>query len=222
MGTTPLSHDLSAAERGWVVEHDERRSFVWPYLAISVFCSVFVSLFWLLVLVAVHLGIEVERAKRLRLRPTLGWALWEIKLDLGLLLLALSMAVYMDVAFGILGLGASARAGAAVARAGARANVLRRVVRGVLLVLDDIVRVVGAIVAARGIQEAPAPSLSGPPWRETWTWGDRIAIALLVAVGLLLAASPWLSGHDLPAILRLVLSELHPWPANLEGAGTSY
>lgn len=213
MGTTPLSHDAPAAGRGWVVEHDERRSFVLPYLALSVVCSVFVSLFWLLVLVGIHLAIELERAKRLQVRPALGWALWEIKLDLGLLLLALSMAVYMDVAFGVLGLGASARAGSAVARVGARANLLRRAVRGVLLVLDDLVRVVGAVVAARGIQQGPAPGAGErPPWRGSWSWGDRIAVTLLGAVCLLLASSPWLSGHDLGTILQLGLAELHPWP----------
>src|SRR5690606_29910624 len=136
-----------------------------------------------------HLNIELERARRLGAEPPLGRALWEIKLDLGLLLLALTMAVYMEVAFGILGLGASARAGAAAARVGARANLLRRVFRGLLLVLDDLVRVLGVIVAARGIRREESVPATTPPWRGRWSWGDRIALSLVAASLLLLLLS---------------------------------
>lgn len=214
MGTLPVPQRLAPESGGWIVEHDERRSFVLPYLLLSVAFSLFVSLFWLVVLVGIHLGLELARARRLQLEPALPRALWEIKLDLGLLLLALSMAIYMDVAFGILGLGASARAGAAVARVGGRANLIRRAVRALFLVLDDIVRVLGVVVAARGVRESgrPATPDTSPPWLGEWGWGDRIALGLLAAVLLLLGLSPWLSGHALPEILGIVAAELHPFP----------
>lgn len=214
MGTAPTLRAEAETTGGWIVEHDDRRSFILPYLFLSVTFSLFVSLFWLFVLVAIHLSFEVARARRLRLEPTLPRALWEIKLDLGLLGLALSMAVYMDVAFGILGLGAGARAGAAAARVGARADLLRRAIRAVLLVLDDIVRVVGVVVATKGIRDAdvttPDPSL--PPWKAKWGLGDWLSLGLLGAVTLLLALSPWLSGHAPGEILGIVFAELHPFP----------
>lgn len=216
METASVPEPRQAQAGGWIVEHDDRRSFVLPYLALSVGCSLFVSLFWLLVLVGIHLTIELARARRFHLEPRLGRALWEIKLDLALLLLALSMAVYMDVAFGVLGLGASARAGGAAARAGARSSALRRALRAAFLVLDDIVRVLGIAVAAKGIgkgaqSHADVPPTT-PPWRSRWSWGDRIAIALGAGVALLLILSPWLSGHDLEGILGILLAELHPFP----------
>lgn len=214
METVSVQEGLEPESGGWIVEHDERRSFVLPYLLLSVAFSLFVSLFWLLVLVGIHLGLELARARRLGLGPVLPRALWEIKLDLGLLLLAITMAIYMDVAFGILGLGASARAGAAAATVGGRANLIRRAVRAFFLVLDDLVRILGVVVAARGVRESQRPATpdTTPPWRGGWGWGDRIALALLTAVGLLLAFSPWLSGHAAGEILGIVASELRPFP----------
>lgn len=214
MGTVPLPQELPTEGGGWVVEHDERRSFLLPYLLLSVGFSLFVSLFWLVVLVGIHLGLELARARRLGLEPPLPRALWEVKLDIGLLLLALSMAIYMDLAFGILGLGASSRAGGAALRLGARSHLLRRVVRAFFLVLDDIVRVLGVVVAARGIRDTQAPVAPEalPPWRGRWSWGDRIALSLLATVSLLLALSPWFSGHGLGEILAIIWAEFHPWP----------
>src|SRR5690606_1237101 len=69
METVSVQEGLEPESGGWIVEHDERRSFVLPYLLLSVAFSLFVSLFWLLVLVGIHLGLELARARRLGLGP---------------------------------------------------------------------------------------------------------------------------------------------------------
>ncbi|WP_157370623.1 hypothetical protein [Vulgatibacter incomptus] len=177
------------------------------------------SLFWLLVLVGVHFALELLRQRRLQARNPIRTALWEIKLDGALLLLSLTLAIYMDVVVGILGLRVAARAGSTVARASARFEFLRRSIRTVLLMLDDLVRIAGFIVAAAGIRrgERDVPDETSPHFDDPrpsggWTWGDRFAVGLAMVSGALLISSPWLAGHGMEGIWAIALRELHPFP----------
>ncbi|TVQ95867.1 MAG: hypothetical protein EA398_16900 [Deltaproteobacteria bacterium] len=118
-------------------EHDHRWSFLGPYLVLSVVLSVFVSLFWLLALIGMHAALEWTRQRRLHPNPrwVAGRILWELKLDLALLLFALVIVVYTDVVLGLLGLGAAARAGTAGA---ARIVAWQRGIRGFLMTVDEM------------------------------------------------------------------------------------
>ncbi len=230
-----------ASFRDWVREHDERWSFVVLYLGLAVGLSVFVSLFWLLVVAGLHFALECGRQAHYR-GSTLeigAHALWEIKLDVGLVLLALTLVLYIDVVLGLLGLQSAARA-AAVTRAGARigtrAAAWERNIRTFLLTVDEMARVAYAaflfrkggpgVARARADADAvdpdmaPAPAPSPPVptasegWRGTWGLGDRIGVLLVASGVVLLVAAPFLTVHDWGTAVVTILAELRPFPSS--------
>jgi hypothetical protein len=149
-----LSFARPSGLREWVRDHDERWSFVVLYLGLAVGLSVFVSLFWLLVVGALHFALECGRQAHFREGrvQVLGHALWEVKLDIGLVLLALTLVLYIDVVLGLLGVQSVARA-AAVTRAGARigtrAASWERTLRTFLITVDEMARIAYAAVTIR-------------------------------------------------------------------------
>jgi signal transduction histidine kinase len=149
-----LSFARPSGLRDWVRDHDERWSFVVLYLGLAVGLSVFVSLFWLLVVGALHFALECGRQAHFRegRLEVLGHALWEVKLDIGLVMLALTLVLYIDVVLGLLGLQSAARA-AAVTRAGARlgtrAAAWERTIRTFLITVDEMARIAYAAVTIR-------------------------------------------------------------------------
>ena len=140
--------------REWVREHDEKWLFVVLYLGLAVGLSVLVSLFWLVVVGVLHFILELFRQAHYRdgARSVTLHALWEVKLDIALILLALMLVLYIEVVLGLLGIQSAARA-AAVSRAGARvgtrAAAWERNLRTFLLTVDEMVRVVYAGVMLR-------------------------------------------------------------------------
>jgi hypothetical protein len=161
--------------RQWIRDHDESWIFVAIYLGLAVGLSVFVSLFWLVVVAGLHLLLELLRQSHYRdgSRDVFLHALWEVKLDVGLVLLALMLVLYIDIVLGLLGLQSAARA-AAVTRAGARigtrAAAWERNLRTFLLTVDEMVRIAHAGVMLRrkrgsgGTEAGPStePSATGP------------------------------------------------------------
>jgi hypothetical protein len=228
--------EAKAGLRGFVHQHDQRWLFVLAYLGLAVVLSMAVSLFWLVVVAGVHFLLECGRQAMLGRggpRPVVSHALWEVKLDAGLVLLALVLALYMDVVFGILGLQSAARVGA-VARAGvrlgSRAAAWERNLRTFLLTVDEMARVVyGVVMVRRGAREAgdpvPAPVEAAatitkarapdpnlPPWRARWGVGDRIAIGVLGLGVFMIIAAPLLTPHDVSASVELLREQLRPFP----------
>jgi len=209
----------------WMVEHDERWLFVILYISLAVVLSVWISLFWLVVVVCGHLALEIVRQRAMH-GPGKRMALevaWELKLDLGLILFALALALYMEVILGVLGLQSAARTAAAVksgTRAGGRAVAWERVIRGVLLSLDDVAQ--GARSFGRrkddngengeyAVETAPEPPHS---WAGPWGWGDRISLGLGVVCLALMLASPLLTHHTAVTALTTLAAELHPFPGD--------
>jgi hypothetical protein len=130
----------------WILQHDDRWSFIALYVTLAVVLSLWISLFWLVALVAVHYGFECVRQAAAGARGTevVSLAFWEVKLDIALVLFALALSLYMNVVLGVLGLQAAARAGAAAnasLRAGGRVLAWERAIRGVLLSADDAAQV---------------------------------------------------------------------------------
>jgi hypothetical protein len=160
--------------RDWVREHDERWSFVVLYLGLAVGLSVFVSLFWLLVVGGLHFVLECGRQAHYRDGPleVVGHALWEVKLDVGLILLALTLVLYIDVVLGLLGIQSAARAAAvtrAGARIGSRAASWERILRTFLVTVDEMARIAYAAVLMRkgapvaaSAADSTADSTNGP------------------------------------------------------------
>ncbi len=137
--------------RNWIIDHDYKWLFVISYVTLAVVLSIAISLFWLVVVVAVHALLEIIRQYYLQpnMRLVVLQALWEVKLDIALVLFALALSLYMDVVLGVLGIRSVAQLGGGISqgaiRGGARIAAWQRVLRGVLLSLDDLVQVLRAI-----------------------------------------------------------------------------
>lgn len=208
--------DLHPAHQ-WVVEHDDRWLFVALYIGLAVVLSIWISLFWLVVVVGVHFVFELIRQSHQQRGRILAQALWEIKLDIGLVLLALAMALYMEIVLGVLGLQSAARLGAAsrIGTRGVRFAAWERTLRGILLSADDAAQV--ARVFARGRNRRPEAGTTALPeapssWRGRWRVGDGVAVGLALVSLALLLLSPWLTGHTAASAWATLLAELQPFP----------
>lgn len=199
--------------RRWIIEHDESWIFLTLYIGLAVVLSIWISLFWLAVVVTVHGAFEYVRQRHNERHWPLVHArvAWELKLDIALVIFALALAVYMEVIFGLAGLGSAARA----AQAGARFAVWERSIRGVLLTLDDAAQVMRAWL----MQGRPAPAnaaesvAAGEHRRGPWGWSDRISLGFGVLCLTLLFLAPLLTQHDTAGVMSILLQELHPFPA---------
>jgi hypothetical protein len=222
----------------WILDHDNRWSFVGAYLLLAVVLTIALSLFWLVAVVAVHFLFEwmVQRRKHTAKADVLAASLWEIKVDIALVLFALVLALYMDVVLGIAGLSSSARlvhAGAKAARTGSRLLAWERVLRGVLLSLDDLAQLIRAALGRRRKgNNAPEPAdgradleqrgqsamaQAVSDWRGPWGAEGWIAFTLGAACLVLIAATPLLTAHTAQSIVSVLAAELHPFPSGGPG-----
>ena len=209
----------------WIRNHDERVLFVLTYITLAVTLTLFISLFWLVAVVAVHGIFEVIRQSHRFDSPAqyLAEALWEIKLDIALVIFALSLALYMDLILGLLGIQSAARAGAA-AKASGRFLVWERSIRAVALTIDDVFnagRFIKPILRlftrdgdrhddpASQVEEERPKSTS---WIQPYSWGDKLSLGLGAACLLLIVASPLLTHHTPVTAAMTLASELHPYP----------
>ena len=204
--------------RQWIITHDDSWLFVAAYIGLAVALSFFISLFWLVAVVAVHGAFEWIRHGTMDTCPSSPrWTrvLWELKLDIALILFAVALAVYLDVVLGVAGLGGAARLGVqAGSRAGSRASVLARSARGVLMSLDDAA-MVGKAAVRKGdcdCAEEQAPCQQPPPWRARWQTVDKLALFFLGFFILVIIISPALTHNDGTTLLELFAEEFHPFP----------
>ncbi|MBA2245045.1 MAG: hypothetical protein H0W11_08805 [Gemmatimonadetes bacterium] len=224
-----------AAVRAWILSHDDSWLFLGLYIGLAVVLSIWISLFWLVVVVAAHFALELVRQQQLHAGSYDGVvleALWELKLDVALVLFALALTLYMEVVLGLVGLQAASRAGAATqvaTRAAARVGAWERTLRGLLLSADDAAQIARAVAARRrraGGAVSTAPHAPHPlpkqstavrhprwgSWVGEWGTGDSIAMALALACIFLIAAAPWLTSHSYQTALAAMLIELRPMP----------
>jgi hypothetical protein len=135
----------------WVRDHDDRLSFVLLYIGGAIALSVWLNLFWVAMLMLGHFALEIFRGHLLKAERPIFHALWEVKLDIGLLLFALVVALYADHVLALLGLGQAARAGQAARglQAVAKFGIVERALRILVLTMDDIARLVQAVIKFR-------------------------------------------------------------------------
>jgi hypothetical protein len=213
----------------WVAEHDDSWLFTALYVGLALLLSTVISLFWLVVVVAAHGVLEWFSLSHRGVHDRrLGRVVWHLKLDVGLVLVALALGLYFEVLFGVAGLNAAARTGA---QGAARFVAWQRTLRGVLLAADDAALVAKAVVARRsaGSADSPAaatvPAAAAPgtaaaatvaaeplPWTRPWPLGDRVAVALTAAFAALVLLAPALTDHTVVTAWATVVAELHPWP----------
>ena len=197
----------------WLREHDQRMSFTVLYITLALVLSMAISMFWLVAVVAAHGALEYWKLGRTGPRDQrLGRTLWHIRLDIMLVLAALWLGLYIDLLFGIAGLGAAARTGAQVS---ARVVAWQRTLRGVLLSVDEAALAAKAALGRDKVHESPATSPrrhTRPPWQQRWSWGDRITVAAAALFATLIVLTPILTEHDLGEALAILAQDLHPWP----------
>ncbi len=203
--------------RAWIIEHDDSWLFVISYVTAAVVLSIWISLFWLVVVVGVHGVFEWVRQHHRDPRwPGVAQRMaWELKLDVALVLMGLALAVYMEVALGVAGLGPASRLGVQGGARAARAAVWTRMFRGFALSLDDVFQV-GRALGNPGSKEAAEPITAGTrknrPWRH-WGFGDHLAIWLGIAcLALILLAPLLMTDQTYPRVWEILLEEMHPFP----------
>jgi hypothetical protein len=205
--------------RDWIVRHDDSRAFVLLYVVLALVLSLAVGLFWLLALVGVHFGFEYVCARHRggTRRASALAALWELRLDLALVAFALCIVLYLQFVFGVLGLQAAGRAGAAarVGVRGARFAAWERAIQSFLITMDDMARGVRAVVVLKRQRGGGAPELpavvSGPPVRRIGT-GDALTLAFGGLCVVLILLGPWLGYGSWSSVLATLGAELHPLP----------
>jgi hypothetical protein len=238
-GAEPVSYGVLQGIRTWIVDHDESKLFLGLYVGLAVVLSIWISLFWLLAVVAVHFGFELIRQSHRHAGTdrVVIEALWELKLDVALILFALMLTLYMDLVLGVAGLSGAARMGAA-SRAAARFAGWERTLRGLLLSVDDAAQVVRATTVRRrglssaaaagsaeaGSAETGAAEAAGEQqaartsrsrwggWAEPYSTGTWIALGLAAVCTALIVAAPWLTPHTAASALQALAAELRPLP----------
>jgi len=221
----------------YVIDHDNRWSFIVAYISLAVVLAIVLNLFWLSVVVAAHGVFEwVKHRQWVHDKVTLfAHVLWELKLDLGLILFGLAMEVYMEYVLGLAGLGAAARMGA---QTGGRFVVLQNVLRGTLLSVDDAAQVARMVAARRNRladgDEAAEPTAEEAeaeeaaldaaeeaaeggrlgPWTGTYSRGDKASLIFGALCLLLILMGPVLTPHDMASVLETIGAQMHPIPSD--------
>lgn len=155
--------------REWIINHDDKTAFTVLYIGLSLALSIVFGLFWLVLIVFCHWILEMisQSFKSTNFLLAFGNSLWEIKLDLALVFMALWLAVYLDFIFGIAGLGVAARSAAQITNqtirtssrmASTTGNIAKttvrfagwqRIIRSTLLSVDDVLQSVRGIFKAK-------------------------------------------------------------------------
>jgi hypothetical protein len=201
----------------WVRDHDDRLSFVLFYIGGAIILSVWLNLFWVAMLMLAHFGLEILRGHLLKAERPLMHALWEVKLDVGLLLFALVVAIYSEHVLALLGLGQAARAGQAARglQVAAKFGIVERALRILVLTMDDIARLVQAVIKFRNKSGQPATArlqAEAPDRSEASSpaWGDIFSLGFAFACLLLILLTPSLTGASTADVGAHLLQELSP------------
>lgn len=205
----------------WIREHDDRLSFVVLYISGAILLSIVLNLFWVMMLMLAHFVLEIVRGYLLKVRQPFFHAVWEVKLDIGLVLFALVVALYAEHVLALLGLGQVARAGQAVRglEVAARFGVVERALRVVALTIDDFARLAQAAVkfGTRKNEPATAPPSAhvlcdvDPGPKSSTGIGDVLSLSFVVLCLILIAVTPSLTGKPTADVTVQIVQELSPY-----------
>jgi hypothetical protein len=197
--------------KNWIINHDDKKLFVVLYISLAVILSIWLGLFWLCVVVGVHYLFEViiQMDRKLPVHQALALGVWEVKLDIFLIILALLVSIYMDVILGAAGLSAGART---VATAGARFAGWQRLIRVVLLSVDDLAQAIRGFLPRKKADAGKAGEASAtaatPP--GLLTKGDYASLTFGALCIFFLFAAPLFTDHTLGDVFQIVLADLRP------------
>ncbi len=227
--------------KAWIVDHDNKIIFNILYIGLALVLSIWLGLFWLVAVVAIHVIIEFFRQYLLSGKTgySVMESLWELKLDIGLIFFAFWLAVYLDFIFGVAGLAAgtrvAAQTGGRIAQTGTRVAIWQRVIRSVFMSLDDVG--LAFKVLARGKKgkkqdieeiiskkdERKMETTASPiyqktentlktSWLKQYSKGDWFAIGFAVISLVTLIGAPLLIDKNLEEVIRTIMMELKPFP----------
>ncbi len=234
MAAAPIDPALSPGPlRRWIIEHDDSRAFLVGYVALSIILTLWIGLFWLIALVALHFAFETVKKHHDGARGAsrlAAWAAWDIKFDLLLITIALVLLVFTSVSFGVAGLAGLGQISLFGVRLGGLASGLRALLP---LPLKDLFLATRILCVRKldrlqilnrrrqtkcdsGPARSRATSIAsaGHPWHTPWTFADKLALLLILVnlgtIGLGIALAEQAPGE----ILARVAEQLHPWPGN--------
>lgn len=211
----------------WVKDHDERWSFILFYVGAAIILSIYANLFWVVLLMLGHYGLEVWRHYVIEARRPLLTALWHVKLDIALVLFAFVIALYAELVMAALGLGQTARAGQAVrgAQMLTRFAIIERGLRIFFLTIDDIARIAMIVwklmkgkngKTKRDMEDARAKLQEEEdrihPQAESGklSKGDIFSLSFGTLCLALIFAAPWITGHGVYDTAITLMNELMP------------
>jgi hypothetical protein len=151
-------------------------------------------------------------------------ALWEVKLDVGLVVFALALSVYLPYIFGVLGLSSAGRAAAgaqAVSRTGSRMGRLQKAVQMIAITLDDVLFLGRGFIGGKSAKDTaeaimdPSYKRERTSWTQPWSltsWGSVFFVALSIVA---LIGAPAITDETLSSSMTLILAEMEPFPCDL-------
>jgi len=204
----------------WIKEHDDRWSFMLVYIGGAIVLSIVLNLFWVMMLMLGHFVLEVFRGYLLKAERPFVHALWEVKLDIGLVLFALVVALYAEHVLALLGLGQAARAGQAIRglEVAARFGIVERALRIFVLTIDDLARLVQVAVKFHSRKAEPAPVaasndaqsvVESAPWASPGP-GDVLSLSFVALCLFLIALTPSLTGTPAAHVTMQIFHEVSP------------
>lgn len=213
---------MSSPLKNWLATHDDRWSFIIFYLGAAVVLSIYLSLFWVALLMVVHFFLELaHHLINNEAKPILS-SLWHVKLDIALLIFAFVIGVFAEQIIGALGLGQAARA-ARGAQAVTRFSIIQRSLRVVLLSVDEMGRLIAVAfknitgkAASAAAQEEQIPqnqssttALSKLPWQKPEA-GDWFSLGFATVCLLLLFVAPLITPHSAADVWHIIATEITP------------
>lgn len=233
---------ISKVIQNWILEHDDKTVFTIFYIGLSLALSIAFGLFWLVLIVFIHWVIELMAQYFKSNNPIIafGNSLWEVKLDIALVFMALWLAVYLDFIFGIAGLGVAARTtaqltnqsvrtgsmiastGSNIAKTTVRFAGWQRIIRSALLSIDDVVQSARGIFKAKSGKNPKILADENQPvfkeqenikktyWTRKWSKGDFASVILLFIFIALILAAPMIIGKDFYQVIQILIEELKP------------
>ena len=224
----------------WILIHDDNLWFNVLYIGLALIMSIVLGLFWLVVVVAIHWCIELARQLLMgrKIFPGIFETFWELKLDISLIIFALWLGVYLDIIFGAAGLSAasraSAQAGGRIARTGTSVAIWQRIIRSVLISLDDLGLAMKAISRNRrggndkhvqNPENAEVDTASmyndntlnkqgieKTSWSGNYSKGDWFSLAFGGGFLILIALAPVFTEIDYGNIWLSIREDLKPFP----------
>ncbi len=205
----------------WLQNHDDRWSFIIIYVGLAILLSLYAGLFWVMMLMLCHLGLEFVRHKTIQAPRPVIHALWNTKLDIGLLFFAFVITLYSDAVMAALGLGQSARAAQAARglQLAARFGVIESALRTFLLTADDLFRLTRALwkttkkkkgVLKPKTDEKDEKENNLYPWR-TPKIGDYVSLFFgILCIGFI-ALSPLLTDQTFSDVINSIQEDLSPF-----------